>query len=97
MACVIDLCLFFRGEAATKWLNEVLIHHGSIILGSPQLMALIKPILGLVEVRLAAHHSLSRLKGRLALLLAQMTLRGKLKKMSPQQNDVTTFDIDDGN
>jgi hypothetical protein len=70
--------------------------HSSVVLGCPQLMDMIQPILGLVEVRLATHYSMSKLKGRLAMLLSQMTLRGKIKKMSPQQNDVTTFDIEDG-
>ncbi|XP_065345483.1 WD repeat-containing protein 43-like [Cloeon dipterum] len=85
----------WKGETATKWLTEVLMHHSSLVLGSPQLLTLIQPILGLVEARLAGLQNLLRLKGRLALLMAQMALRGKMKKMSPKQNNVTSYDIED--
>ncbi|XP_059480437.1 WD repeat-containing protein 43 [Neocloeon triangulifer] len=85
----------WKGETATKWITEILMHHSSLVLGSPQLVALIQPILGLVEVRLAGLQNLMKLKGRLSLLMAQMALRGKVKKMSPQQSHVTSYDIED--
>ncbi|KAF4519674.1 hypothetical protein B566_EDAN016766 [Ephemera danica] len=62
----------WKGEAATRWLHSLLVHHGAQVLASPELPQLLSPLLGLVEARLAQVAPLARLRGRLSLLLGQL-------------------------
>lgn len=62
----------WKGEAATRWLHSLLVHHGAQVLACSELPQLLSPLLGLVEARLAQLAPLARLRGRLSLLLGQL-------------------------
>ncbi|GLH15348.1 WD repeat-containing protein 43 [Gryllus bimaculatus] len=62
-----------RCQVAAQWLRAVIGIHASQILSSPGAMECFAPVLGLVETRLEKLTPLSRLRGRLDLLMDQLT------------------------
>ncbi|XP_067007898.2 WD repeat-containing protein 43 [Anabrus simplex] len=60
-------------QVAALWLKAVLTAHASQLLANPEVASTVSPILGLIESRLSVLIPLSRLRGRLDLLVDQIT------------------------
>ncbi|XP_049963453.1 WD repeat-containing protein 43 isoform X2 [Schistocerca serialis cubense] len=61
-------------QLAAKWLKAVVSAHASQLLANPDLSDTLSPVLGLVEARLNVLAPLSRLRGRLDLLMDQIVV-----------------------
>lgn len=64
---------YFRSQVGALWLRHLIQAHTSQLLANPDLADLISPILGTIESRLTQLTPLSRLKGRLDLLVTQIS------------------------
>lgn len=60
-----------RGGSLLVWIRSVLASHASHLLTLPDLANVLKDLYGMAEARLNAYPAISRLSGRLDLLLAQ--------------------------
>jgi hypothetical protein len=68
------MCCFiaFRSKIAVLWLKAVIISHAAQLMANPEIRDTLSPVLGLVEMRLGLLAPLSRLRGRLDLLVDQI-------------------------
>ncbi|XP_054284738.1 WD repeat-containing protein 43 [Macrosteles quadrilineatus] len=64
----------FTNQVAATWLKAVLAAHAGQLLADPEAVATVAPLLGMVETRRGVVAPLSRLRGRLDLLLHQVSV-----------------------
>jgi hypothetical protein len=62
----------FRSKIAVLWLKAVIKSHAGHLMANPDVRDTLSPVLGLVETRLGLLAPLSRLRGRLDLLVDQI-------------------------
>lgn len=63
----------FRSQIAAVWLKNVLQIHAGLLLSNPELPELLGPTVGTIQNRLSLHMPLSGLRGRLDLLVSQIS------------------------
>jgi hypothetical protein len=68
MCCFVD----FRSQIAVLWLKAVIKSHAGQLMANSNVRDTLSPVLGLVETRLGLLAPLSRLRGRLDLLVDQI-------------------------
>lgn len=72
----------YRSQVAAQWLKAVLSIHAGQILADNNMGVMLGPLLGLVETRLSSLSTLCQLRGRLDLLLTQVTGPSKIGSCS---------------
>ena len=78
--CESEICWFvaFRSKIAVLWLKAVIKSHAGQLMANPDVRDTLSPVLGLVETRLGLLAPLSRLRGRLDLLVDQIEESNKV-------------------
>lgn len=69
--CIVSY--LYRSQVAAQWLKTVLSIHAGQILADNNMGVMLGPLLGLIETRLSSLSTLCQLRGRLDLLLTQVS------------------------
>ncbi|XP_018566878.1 WD repeat-containing protein 43 [Anoplophora glabripennis] len=82
-------------QIGSLWLKHVLQVHGSILMSNPELQELLAPMIGSIENRLTLLTPLHRLKGRLGLLISQVSSSSDSAVQGFNENEEPLLIFDD--
>lgn len=89
------MSLFLRSQIGCLWLKHILQVHASILMSNPELQELLGPLIGNIESRLTLLTPLHRLKGRLSLLMSQVSSNSNSSLQGINENEEPLLIFDD--